>query len=131
MLHLNYSKILPYLVPECTKTPAYMMASKKLLFDQLCFAPVCTSGFFILLNVLELKGVAKGVQDVQEKLWTSMKVNWMLWVPANFLNFSMVPIPYQVLMANFVSIIYNTFLSYIHNHKIESSVTAVNAPKNQ
>ena len=44
-----------------------------------------------------------------------MLVNWKLWVPANFLNFALVPIPYQVLWANFVSLIYNACLSYILN----------------
>ena len=46
-----------------------------------------------------------------------MLINWQLWVPANFLNFCFVPIPYQVLSANFVSVIYNACLSYIHNSK--------------
>ena len=91
MLHLNYSKILPTLVPECAKTAAWMMASKKLLFDQLIFAPICTSGFFITINLLECNGLQKGVNDVKDKLWRSMLVNWQLWVPANFLNFCFVP----------------------------------------
>ena len=33
MLHLNYSRVLPYLVPMCAKTPAWQLAGKKLAFD--------------------------------------------------------------------------------------------------
>ena len=44
-----------------------------------------------------------------------MLVNWQIWIPCNFINFYLVPIPYQVLWANGVSVVYNACLSYIHN----------------
>lgn len=123
MLHLNYSRILPFLVPESAKTSQAVVALKKLGFDQLVFAPICTSGFFIVINTLEGNGPAKGIADLKAKLWETLLVNWKIWVPANFVNFALVPIPYQVLWANCVSILFNACLSFIHN-KDKTSGTA-------
>ena len=76
MLHLNYSRILPHFVPACSQTPGWQLAAKKLALDQLAFAPVCTSGFFIVINLLELNGLSKGVNDMRQKLWPTMLINW-------------------------------------------------------
>ena len=42
-------------------------------------------------------------------------MNWKIWVPANFINFYLIPIKYQVLYANLISLFYNVCLSAIHN----------------
>ncbi len=65
MLHINYSKVLPALVPD--KGSASSVALKKLMFDQLCFAPICMSGFFILINCIEGKGAQSGIRDLKNK----------------------------------------------------------------
>lgn len=90
---------------------------KKLAIDQLVFAPLCTAGFFILINCIEGKGVQQGVKDIKSKFVDTMVVNWKIWVPANFANFYFVPVMYQVLFSNFVSVAYNVCLSAIHNRK--------------
>jgi len=41
-----------------------------------------------------------------------MIVNWKLWPAANFVNFKFVPVQLQVLFANFVALIWNTYLSW-------------------
>ena len=74
-------------------------------------------GFFVLINVLEGHGVSKGLSDVKAKFWTTMYINWQLWIPASAINFSLMPIKFQVLFANFVSLIFNTALSFVHNKK--------------
>ena len=111
MLHLNYSKILPFLFPSGVKYEAL----KKLAFDQSIFASIMTAGFFCLINCIEGNGIQKGINDTKEKYLTTMMVNWKLWIPASFVNFTIMPNQYQVLFANCVSVIYNIMLSSIHN----------------
>ena len=53
MLYINYSKILPALVPAS----ASYGAVKKLLFDQSVFAGSMTVGFFMIMNGIEGNGV--------------------------------------------------------------------------
>ena len=71
-LHIHYSKILPFFVPST----ASFGAVRKLIIDQSLFAPVLTSGFFMIINIAEGNGWEKGVQALREKLWTTLLVNW-------------------------------------------------------
>ena len=51
ILHVNYSKILPYLVPEISAVGAL----KKLAFDQLVAAPLIILCFYPVINFIEGK----------------------------------------------------------------------------
>ena len=120
MLYMNYSKILPALVPAHAK----FGAMKKLVFDQSVFAGSMTVGFFMIMNTIEGNGLQKGMDDVRQKWLQTMLVNWQLWIPAQFINFYFTPIKFQVLFANFVSVFYNIALSFIYNSDAKKEVAA-------
>ena len=42
-----------------------------------------------------------------------LRRNWELWVPAQCLNFLLIPVPMQVLFANMVGLVWNTYLSIV------------------
>ena len=111
ILHVSYSKVLPYLVPEATAVGAV----KKLAIDQLVAAPLILMFFFPVINLVEGRSVAHGVQDLKEKYVATMIANYKIWPAANLINFMFVPIHYQVLWANGVSLLFNAVLSYMHN----------------
>jgi hypothetical protein len=69
-----------------------MVAMKKLVIDQLAFAPVMLSGFYLVASQVEGYPISKGVADMKEKFWATMLVNWQIWPPANLLNFALVPV---------------------------------------
>ena len=114
MLHLNYTKILPTLFPS-----GKHMALKKLAFDQSVFASFMTCGFFTIINLIEGNSLAKARQDIRDKFWTTMVINWKIWIPGNFVNFTFMPIQYQVFFANMLALIYNAALSFIHNSTVD------------
>ena len=74
-----------------------------------------TAGFFVVINKIEGNSIQKALDDVRQKWWTTMLINWQLWIPAQFINFYFTPIKLQVLFANFVSVFYNIALSFMHN----------------
>jgi hypothetical protein len=39
--------------------------------------------------------------------------NWFLWIPAMTINFSMIPLKFQVLFGNVVALVWNVYLSYM------------------
>lgn len=55
-----------------------------------------------------------------------MKVNWLLWIPAQFINFKFVPPNLRVLAVNVVALVWNVYMSF-QSHK-EVAHTAVPAP---
>ena len=111
MLYFNYCIMLPRLVPEAAK----FATLKKVFIDQTVFASLMTSGFFVIINLLEGNSVSKAMGDIQQKLWTTMLINWQIWIPAQAVNFYFTPIKYQVLFGNCVSVLYNIALSFIHH----------------
>ena len=111
MLHANYTKILPRLVPEGVS----FQAARKLAFDQTVFAGTLTCGFYLSLNTVEGKGLNTGIEEIKKKFIPTIIINWKFWIPASFINFSLTPVKYQVLFANIVQLFYNIALSWIHN----------------
>jgi Mpv17 / PMP22 family len=111
ILHTLYSKILPRLVPELTSTGAL----KKLAIDQLCAAPLIILMFYPAINFVEGKPLSHAIDDLKAKYVATMAANYKIWPLANLINFMFVPIQYQVLWANFVSLFFNAVLSYMHN----------------
>ena len=41
-----------------------------------------------------------------------LRMNWMMWIPCQFLNFRFIAPQFQVLFANVVALVWNTFLSW-------------------
>ncbi|XP_036318631.1 mpv17-like protein [Rhagoletis pomonella] len=91
--------------------PPFKRGLKKMALDQLVFTP----GF--VASVLGVIGLANGQtraqikETLREDYFMILSRNYMLWPAAQIINFSVVPINYQVLFAQFVAVIWNTYLS--------------------
>ncbi|MEW5297094.1 MAG: hypothetical protein WDW36_000324 [Sanguina aurantia] len=112
-LHVWYSnlnKLVPY--------KGSLGAVVQLMWDQLFFAPIFLSGFITVLFTLNGDaGLVKA--KLQADLLTTVQANWLLWVPAQFLNFRFAPPNLQVLVANCVALIWNVYMSYSSHKKVE------------
>jgi protein Mpv17 len=60
---------------------------------------------------METGDSAKGVQKIQDKLWPTLKVNWVVWPVLQSINLSVVPLQYRLLFINFASLGWSVFLS--------------------
>ncbi|CAN8032019.1 hypothetical protein HPB47_002281 [Ixodes persulcatus] len=88
---------------------------KKLVLDQLAFAPVSVFGFLGVLGVLQGRNMADIERSIREKYSTMMKTFYKLWPVAQIINFRYVPLPYRLLYANCVSLVWNTYTSWKAN----------------
>jgi protein Mpv17 len=43
-----------------------------------------------------------------------IQANFALWIPAQIVNFSLVPLNYQVLFGNVVALLWNVYLSWVN-----------------
>jgi protein Mpv17 len=41
--------------------------------------------------------------------------NWMIWVPAQVLNFRLIPLQHRQMFSNIIALIWNTYLAYKAN----------------
>jgi hypothetical protein len=104
-VHVWYG-MLVRLVPGRSLTTA----TKRMAMDQFLFAPILTGVFFSALMVLEGEA-AKILDKLNQDYWSTLVANWTLWMPAQLLNFRLVPLRYQVLFANGVGLFWNFYLS--------------------
>ena len=51
----------------------------------------------------------------------AVKGNWALWIPAQFINFRLVPARLQVLFANVVGVAWNVYLSLVSHREVPST----------
>ncbi|CCI43018.1 unnamed protein product [Albugo candida] len=86
--------------------------AKRLILDQFLFAPSFLPIFFTMLLTLEGK-FDKVASKLHQEWWPTIKTNWIVWIPAQLINFGFVPGNLQVLFANVVGLFWNAYLSYV------------------
>lgn len=82
----------------------------RLALDQLIFAPLFIPSFMGALLVLEQQ--EEPAAKIRHAWWPALVTNWKLWVPAQLINFGVVPLHFQVLFANGVALCWNAYLSW-------------------
>lgn len=90
--------------------PGVLGVARRLALDQTVWAGGFLAVFFAANAALEGQPQT-AAPKIQKEWWPSMQMNWKLWIPANFVNFMFVPLRGQVLFANCVALVWNTYLS--------------------
>jgi hypothetical protein len=111
ILHYWYN-FLNKMVPD----PSTKGALIRVFIDQVVFAPAGICIFFTSIFTLEgrLNELKEHLSNV---LWPTLQNNWKLWIPAMFITFRVIPHHYQVLWVNCVSLIWNTYMSWVGHQK--------------
>ena len=81
--------------------------------------------FFFYSTVSETGEPAKGVTAIQEKLWPTLQVNWVVWPVLQAVNMSVVPLQYRLLYINVASLFWSAYLSGQANAGKKDVVPAV------
>ncbi|GAB9475271.1 Peroxisomal membrane mpv17 pmp22-like protein [Globisporangium polare] len=101
-----------------------MAIAKRLAMDQLGFAPTFLPIFFTALLTLE-GNVDKVPEKIRNDWWPAVTANWIVWVPAQLINFRFVPGTLQVLFSNVVGLFWNSYLSYLSHSDAPMSIEAI------
>ncbi|PNF14816.1 Protein Mpv17 [Cryptotermes secundus] len=95
----------------------YAVTAKKVVADQLVAAPMVL--FTIMSSVYLMEGHT--VEQTKEKLKNDycevLLTNYKVWPLVQFVNFSLVPVNFQVLLVQIVAIFWNTYVS-LKSHKV-------------
>ncbi|CAM6129647.1 unnamed protein product [Calypogeia fissa] len=83
----------------------------RLALDQFLFSPTFIATFIGCLMTLE--GNPTQIKaKLKQDWWSAVLVNWQIWIPAQIINFWLVPLKLQVAFANFTALFWNAYLSW-------------------
>jgi hypothetical protein len=74
-----------------------------------------SAALLLVYNVctMWMQGKSDRIMDTLRSDWPSaIRANWILWVPAQFINFRFVPVHQQVLAANITALVWNVYFSW-------------------
>jgi len=97
---------------------------QKIAWDQVMFSPVCITACLIVAGKMENKSASTLTSETIQLGGRLYLAEWIIWPPAQFINFYYLPTKYRVLYDNLVSLIYDTYTSNVKhtvsvNEKLE------------
>lgn len=90
--------------------------AKKTVVDQLIGSPLNLAVFFATLTLLEGQSL-KELGTVKDKAIRLYIAEWVIWPPAQFVNFYFLPTRFRVLYDNVISFGYDIYTSYVAHKK--------------
>eukprot|EP01135_Chromosphaera_perkinsii_P002988 Nk52_evm10s232 gene=Nk52_evmTU10s232 len=86
---------------------------EKLALDRLLFAPIYTVIFFVAITILKGGSIQSVKESLKKSYWKTLKSNWKVWTPVQYINFTFVPPLYRVIFGNCFALVWNTYLALI------------------
>ncbi len=87
----------------------------KVFIDQALYTPPLTLAFFSFQHFFalpcETRSLLESVTSSTDKLWPTLKVNWVYWSCVHIATFSIIPVDYRVLFVATKNLLWSAFLS--------------------
>jgi len=85
----------------------------KIAWDQIIFSPVCIAACLVVAARLENKSSERLLAETVQLGSRLYLAEWVIWPPAQFVNFYYLPTRYRVLYDNVVSLVYDVYTSHV------------------
>ena len=80
---------------------------------QVLFSPLCITACLLVAGRLENQTASNLVSQTLQLGGRLYLAEWVIWPPAQFVNFYFLPTRYRVLYDNIISLVYDTYTSHI------------------
>ncbi|XP_015180217.1 PREDICTED: mpv17-like protein 2 isoform X2 [Polistes dominula] len=90
---------------------------KKVIIDQLIGSPLCIGIFFLTTGLMERNNLSEFKNEIINKAHKLYIAEWIIWPPAQIINFSFLPTKYRVLYDNTISLGYDVYTSQVKYNK--------------
>lgn len=91
---------------------------RKVVIDQFICSPLCIGMFFLTLAILERNDWEEFKREVKNKAHKLYIAEWVVWPPAQIINFYFLPTRYRVLYDNTISLGYDVYTSQVKHDNI-------------
>ncbi|KAL0822397.1 hypothetical protein ABMA28_004480 [Loxostege sticticalis] len=96
---------------------SFSMVIKKLFLDQFICSPIIIMSFFATVAIFEEHPLENFTDELKTKFWILYKAEWMVWPPAQIINFYFLPTKYRVAYDNTISLGYDVYTSHVKHSK--------------
>jgi len=86
-----------------------------MLLDQVIGSPISIGAFFVTLAIVERSSADEFLEELKSKSWRLYLAEWVVWPPAQLINFFFLPLRYRLLYDNTISLGYDVYTSYVKN----------------
>ncbi|CDW53985.1 protein Mpv17 [Trichuris trichiura] len=93
------------------------VAVKRMMLDQLVFAPISYLGFLSLIGFLRRMDGDGVLEKVKNEFWPVYLANLKVWPAVQLFNFYVIPVQHRLLITKCVGFLWNTFLSWRTNRQ--------------
>lgn len=94
------------------------LVTVKVLLDQVLFSPVNLLVYFSTLGICERSTVSRVKDELIEKgLENIYLAEWVIWPPAQYINFYILPLKYRILFDNVISLGFDIYSPYVKYKK--------------
>ncbi|OMH85322.1 Protein SYM1 [Zancudomyces culisetae] len=92
---------------------------KRVLCDQVVFAPVAVSAFIVVMGTMEGKTKEQIKESHRLRYKKTLIANYYLWPAVQAINLSVIPLIYRVPFGAVFGVVWNSFLSYLTSQEKE------------
>uniref|UniRef100_A0A3B3VC94 Mitochondrial inner membrane protein Mpv17 n=2 Tax=Poecilia latipinna TaxID=48699 RepID=A0A3B3VC94_9TELE len=107
----SWYKVLDRIVVGASKSDAM----KKMLVDQLCFAPCFLGTFLCISGALNGLTVEENITKLKRDYTDALISNYYLWPPVQIANFYFVPLHHRLAVVQIVAVAWNSYLTWKAN----------------
>ena len=94
------------------------LALKKMLCDQLLWAPPFIASLFCLSDALSGRNLEEIKMNLKQNYPGALKANYYIWPAVQMVNFYFVPLHYRVIVVNCIALFWNTYMAHVLNKQI-------------
>ncbi|OIW31885.1 hypothetical protein CONLIGDRAFT_629573 [Coniochaeta ligniaria NRRL 30616] len=128
-LQFRWFKFLEKTFP-ITKAAAFGPAMKRVVFDQLIFAPFGLGVFFTAMTVAEGGGRREVATKLRDMYVPTLKANYIIWPAVQVINFRLMPVQFQLPFVSTVGIAWTAYLSLTNAAEdAQQAKAAANSPQ--
>lgn len=102
---------------KCTATSKLGRTVQKVFIDQIVFAPIFLAGLLSIIGYSQHQDVGKVKEKLQNDYPDILIANYSVWPWVQIINFSFIPLNYQVLWTQTFAVFWNIYFSWRTNLK--------------
>jgi protein Mpv17 len=128
-LQYRWFGFLSKVFPMAKGQPAFGQALKRVIFDQLVYAPFGLTLFFTVMTIAEGGGRRAVSNKMRDMFVPTLKANYVIWPAVQIVNFRLMPMQFQLPLVSTVGIAWTAYLSLTNATEDEAEHARTAVPK--